>query len=64
MQTFYLINELFDMARQNPRNPMNEPGKLQGRHCTARLLRAQAKRRKGRVKANKRHRAGRMVFTP
>lgn len=55
---------LFIAERNNPANPMNEPGRLTGKHCVARKLRAQAKRRNGRVKANKRHRAGRAVFTP
>lgn len=38
------IRELFAAARVNPRNPMNQPGRLTGRHCRARLQRAQAKR--------------------
>ena len=35
---------LFAAARVNPQNPMNQPGRLMGRHCRARLQRAQAKR--------------------
>lgn len=62
--TFYLLSELFDAARQNPNIGMNAPGRLIGRHCVARKLKAQAKRRKGRVKANVRHKAGRAVYTP
>lgn len=42
----YTLRDLFFMARLNPRNPMNQPGRLMGRHCRARLQRAQAKRRK------------------
>lgn len=38
------IHLLFSIARVNPRNPMNQPGRLMGRHCVARLQRAQAKR--------------------
>lgn len=38
------INELFAAARANRRNPMNQAGRLMGRHCRARLQRAQAKR--------------------
>lgn len=38
------IHQLFSIARVNPRNPMNQPGRLMGRHCVARLQRAQAKR--------------------
>ena len=45
---------LFDAARKNPANPMNRPGKLMGRHCRARLQRAQAKRRA----------VGKCAFTP
>lgn len=55
------IQALFLAARLNPRNPMNQPGRLMGRHCKARLQRAQAKR----IKRGKRsfhpafgHRAG------
>lgn len=39
------IRLLFVYARLNPQNPMNNPGRLMGRHCRARLQRAQAKRR-------------------
>lgn len=59
---FYLLDELFEQARMNPHNPMNEGGRLQGRHCVARKLRAQAKRKNGRVKNGVRKRAGRKVF--
>lgn len=38
------IEALFWAARHNPRNPMNQAGRLMGRHCKARLARAQAKR--------------------
>lgn len=38
------IHHLFAMARLNPRHPMNDPTRLMGRHCRARLQRAQAKR--------------------
>lgn len=48
------IRTLFAIARANPRNPMNQPGRLIGRHCKARLQRAQAKRAK----------AGKRPFTP
>ena len=58
------LTDLFDDARKNPRNPMNEPGRLTGRYCIPRQLRAQAKRRNGRVKANVSHRAGRAVYQP
>lgn len=58
------LQQLFEAARMNPRNPMNEPGRLTGRHCVARKLRAQTRRKKGRVKANVRHRAGRRTFEP
>lgn len=40
------IEDLFDAARLNPDNPMNEPGRLTGRHCVARKKRGQSKRRK------------------
>lgn len=50
------ISELFAAARANPRNPMNQPGRLMGRHCKARLQRAQNKRRK--------HPRGMSPFTP
>lgn len=42
----FSIKALFHAARINPRNPMNQAGRLMGKHCRARLLRAQAKRRK------------------
>lgn len=45
---------LFAQARVNPKLVMNDPYRLQGKHCQARLQRAQAKRRK----------AGRAVFNP
>jgi len=38
------LKALFNMARFNPKNPMNQPGRLTGTHCVARLQRAQAKR--------------------
>lgn len=44
------LKSLFTAARNNPANPMNQPGRLMGRHCVARLQRAQAKR----VKQDKR----------
>lgn len=56
--------ELFGMARSNPRLAMNDPTRLQGRHCAARLIRAKAKRRRGRVVNGKRKRAGRATYTP
>lgn len=55
---------LFDAERRNPANPMNQPGRLMGRHCIARLRKAKAKRAKGRVVKGLRHRAGRATFTP
>jgi hypothetical protein len=39
-----LLKALFAAARRNPRNPMNQAGRLMGRHCKAVLQRAQAKR--------------------
>lgn len=63
-RTFYVIQELFEMARRNPRNSMNEPDKLTGRHCVARKLKAQGRRQRGRVKANKRYKEGRAVYQP
>lgn len=41
-----IIEHLFQAARMNPKNPMNQAGRLMGRHCKARLLRAQARRQK------------------
>lgn len=38
------LQSLFAAERSNPANPMNQPGRLMGRHCVARLQRAQAKR--------------------
>ena len=49
-----LIEALFAAARANPRNPMNQPGRLMGRHCRARVLRGIAKRAK----------AGKTTFDP
>lgn len=47
------IGMLFAFARFNPDNPMNQPGRLTGRHCRARLQRVLAKRaRKGRTTFN------------
>ena len=40
------LDELFKAARLNPANPMNQAGRLAGRHCVARLQRAQAKRQR------------------
>lgn len=40
----FSIQHLFAAARQNPNNPLNQAGRLMGRHCKARLKRAQAKR--------------------
>lgn len=48
-----LVKALFEAVRFNPRRPMNQP-RLMGKHCRARLLRGQAKRRK----------AGKTVFNP
>lgn len=45
---------LFAAARANPQNPMNQAGRLMGRHCRARLARGQAKRAK----------AGKTTFSP
>lgn len=42
----FSISELFRAARLNPRNPMNMPGRLTGRHCAARMKRGQHKRTK------------------
>lgn len=39
------LRGLFHLVRENDRHPMNQP-RLMGRHCVARKLRAQAKRRK------------------
>ncbi|HSD16819.1 MAG TPA: hypothetical protein VLC71_06085 [Thermomonas sp.] len=50
------IHELFWAARENPANPMNQAGRLMGRHCKGRLRRAQAKRAK--------HPRGMKPFTP
>lgn len=41
---------LWAACRENPKNPMNVAGRLMGRHCRARLQRAQAKRIKARKK--------------
>ncbi|HEY0860708.1 MAG TPA: hypothetical protein VGE19_07345 [Pseudoxanthomonas sp.] len=38
------INFLFAAARANPKAPMNQAGRLMGRHCKARLKRGQFKR--------------------
>jgi uncharacterized protein YlaI len=38
------IYGLFYYAKMNPKNPMNQPGRLMGRHCKARLQRAVDKR--------------------
>jgi hypothetical protein len=43
-QMHFDLKALFFAARINPKNPMNQPGRLTGRHCKARLQRAQAKR--------------------
>lgn len=48
-----VLKALFAAVRANPKHPMNRP-RLMGRHCRARLLRGQAKRRA----------AGKTVFTP
>jgi hypothetical protein len=48
------LAKLWADARVNPRNPMNRLGRLMGRHCRARLIRAQAKRAA----------AGKRVFNP
>lgn len=56
---FFLLDELFENARMNPHNPMNEAGRLTGRHCVARKMRAQAKRKAGRVKRGVRKRGKR-----
>lgn len=45
---------LWAIAKQNPRLAMNDPRRLMGRHCRARIQRAQAKRRK----------AGKTPFNP
>lgn len=50
----YNLAELFMALRMHPKHPMNEPGRLTGRHCNARLQRAKAKRRK----------AGKTPYTP
>lgn len=42
----FSIQELFTAARHNPYNQMNQPGRLMGKHCRARLQRAQAKRQR------------------
>jgi hypothetical protein len=42
----FTLKDLFLAARFNPRNPMNQPGRLLGTHCKARTQRAQAKRLK------------------
>lgn len=47
-----LIDKLFLAARMNPRAPINEPGRLTGRHCAMRLKRAQARRKQGRRKCS------------
>lgn len=38
------IHALFAVARINPKNPMNQAGRLMGRHCRAVLQRGVAKR--------------------
>lgn len=58
------LDALFEALRENPRAKINMPGRLTGKHCQARLQRAQAKRRQGRVKEAVRHREGRASFTP
>lgn len=40
----YSISGLFQVARLNPKLQMNNPARLMGKHCRARLLRAVAKR--------------------
>lgn len=40
------LKSLFDAAYSNPRYPLNQAGRLMGRHCVARKERAQSKRRK------------------
>lgn len=42
----FSITDLFRAARENLANPMNQPGRLTGKHCVARLQRAQAKRQR------------------
>ena len=39
------IFKLFEAVKHSPKLPMNQAGRLMGKHCKARLLRAQAKRR-------------------
>lgn len=38
--------ELFAAARVNPRLAMNDPERLTGKHCQARLQRAKARRKR------------------
>ena len=42
----FTLKDLFLAARFNPSCPMNQPGRLLGKHCKARTQRAQAKRTK------------------
>ncbi len=62
------ITDLFRDARNVERKGDTDQRtgrpRLTGRHCKARLERAKARRAKGRVKANIRHREGRKTFTP
>lgn len=39
-----IIQRLFAAARANPKAPINQPGRLMGRHCRAVLRRGIAKR--------------------
>jgi hypothetical protein len=50
------VKDLFAAVRANPAHPMNQPRRLMGGHCRARLQRAQAKRRK--------HPRGMKAYTP
>lgn len=54
-----LLKKLFEMAMAA--KLVSRDG---GRHEKARRLRGQARRAKGRVKANVRHKAGRSVYGP
>lgn len=58
-----VLCRLFMAARQNPRLPMNDATRLQGKHCRQRVIAAGAKRAKGRKVGNT-IRRGKKPFGP
>lgn len=58
-----ILDSLFDAVRQNPKHPMNDATRAQGKHIAARIERAKAKRRNGRVVKGLRRKAGRATFS-